>query len=797
MKKIVCLLAALAASFSLCGEIVLAKDGKSDYRIVPPETLNKLDAPALEDLAKYLKQITGADFTGKEAKHAIYVGKSAPSDKTPLQPHERRVRSENGDIYIYGEGAFGSAFAVYDFLDKFFGCRWYTVRGRERIPANPNPCFEILEYAHVPSFSPPNFYGGTWFIPRGMLVDYARRNRIFVPGSNWRTRLGPGYGHVPCQLIPPGRAYHFVFKPYKYYTNEEWFETHPEYFSMNASGKRVPYLQLCYSNPEVRKLFDAKIEEIIAKEYKGGAANIRCDLNDNNGVDGKTICCCPECMKLVEKYNSPGGPYWDYVFDLCRRFKVKYPEITFGTSAYLPTETPPRLDGMKMPDNLTVGFAPLNKNFLKSYDHPTNQWVYDLIKAWGKVCPNIGVQLYPAVYPRATTILPLVANLRQLVRNVRICHKLNIRRVYGEQGYIWGNVNAFNELRQYLLARITDDVNIDETAVVEEFMRDIYGKAAPLMIAYWKELEEYEVKEEVGLTWFGLNYGTFSYLTGENLARWSRDFDKMEALVADDPVTLRDVRDARFNLDEALLSVHNRLPQTPEFDRTRIYERAKRTFDAGLEPFIAAMTPEERQSDRIEQIHTRRLANGLDYFYAASKTPGPLPEGIEKKYPGPIYRVLPDRRIYSGNGNVRHLTPEPESAFGIALKSNRGKMSKTVYVRTLRVYDPSGKAFNVFLNDAEVIRPSAVRKHKGKYKLHFCGRTRLYPQSLIQLGVLDKLGRALVGQCWDPKNPNAEYDVYVSLKLDKNGDFWISEVVLCGTGRDCPEQKSADVAANG
>ena len=100
-------------------------------------------------------------------------------------------------------------------------------------------------------------------------------------------------------------------------------------------------------------------------------------------------------------------------------------------------------------------------------------------------------------------------------------------------------------------------------------------------------------------------------------------------------------------------------------------------------------------------------------------------------------------------------------------------------------------------NDAEVIRPSAVRKHKGKYKLHFCGRTRLYPQSLIALGVLDKLGRALVGQCWDPKNPKAEYDVYVSLKLDKDGSFWISEVVLCGTGRDCPEQKSEEVPANG
>ena len=428
------LLSALALTLGVlsasAGELVLAKDGKSDYRIVAAPTDNRMERAAAKDLAKYLKQITGADFTDKNAPHAIYIGKVAPSDKEPLKFDERRVRSENGDIYLYGYAPHGNSFAVYDFLEEFLGCHWYTVRGREKIPANPSPVLKELNFSRVPSFTSRQLTSGVGIPTADQLNAYTRRNRIFAIDKP-HVQIGPGYGHVPGQLIPPGKKYKeqvFIWKPYKYYTHEEWFDKHPEYFAMNPQGKRVPDKQLCYSNPELCRLFDAKLEDIIAKEYKGGDAHMRCDLNDSNGFDGKTICCCPGCMKLVEKYKSPAGPFWEYVLGVCRRFKVEHPRITLGASAYLATERIPYLTE-PMPDNLLMGFAPLNKNFLKSYDHPTNKWVYDHIKAWGEVCPNISVQLYPAVYPRATTILPLVANLRQLVRNVRVCHKLNIRKV--------------------------------------------------------------------------------------------------------------------------------------------------------------------------------------------------------------------------------------------------------------------------------------------------------------------------------------------------------------------------------
>ena len=800
MRKLLFWLVAAVAALPVRADLILAENGRSNYRIAARPTSNEMEKLAAADLARYLERITGADFSAADAKHTIHIGKRAPSDREPLRSEERRVRSEQGDIYLYGDEPHGNAFAVYDFLDEFLGCRWYTVRGRERIPKNPSPKLPELNFSRVPSFRDRYIYSGIAVPGREQLNDYTRRNRFFARTKSY-VQIGPGYGHVPGQLIPPGKKYKeqvFIWKPYKYYVDEEWFDRHPEYFAMDPKGKRVPDRQLCYSNPELRKLFDAKLEEIIRREYKGGYAYMRCDLNDSNGFDGKTICCCPGCMELVAKYRSPAGPYWDYVLTVCRRFAVEHPEIDIGTSAYLATERIPHLEE-PMPANLLIGLAPLNKNYMKPYDHPTNRRVYDRMKEWTGICRNFGVQLYPSVYLRATTGFPLLANLRQLAQNLRVCKKLGVKRVYGEQGHQWGFFNGFNELRQYLLARMMNNVELDENEVIEEFMRDTYGKAAELMIAYWKELEECEAKEEIGLTWFGLNYGSFSYLTGENLARWSRAFDKMEELVADDPPALRDVRDARFNLDEAILSVWHRMPKTPEFDRTRIYERARKSFIAGIRPFIDARSPEARVKLRgFPQFRTKILGNGLEYFYAASGTPGPLPEGLRRKYPGPILRVLPDRRLYSQNGIIKHLLPDPKAVFGVSLKSNRGKWNgKNLRLRVLAVYDPSGSKTDVYFNDAKNIDFAELRKHVGEYRLYFCGRTRLYPQCVIPFASMDRLGWAQLGQCWDPKHPAAEYDVYLSVMVDDDGVLRFSEVVLCGTGRDCPKQRSVSAAAAG
>lgn len=783
MQKILLFLLT-AMAVALRAELVLAEHNATDYTIIySTESLS--DSTVAEELAQYLKQITGAAFpiraSGQnppsEPGNCIYIGWQAPGDATPLAPSERRVKSVGGDIYLYGTNREGHEFAVYDFLEHFLGCRFYTIRGVERIPENPRPSWTILDNSVAPCFAFTQLYSGTWAFAPEPFALFSRKSRIFILNPGY-TEIGPNYYHVPGRLIPPGEKYQKhtgIWTPYRISAGEGYFEEHPEYFALNPQGERVFNRQLCYSNQELRQLFTAKLEQIVREEYHGGPAFQWCDLNDNNGFEGKTICCCPECMKLVEKYHSPAGPYWDYLFEVCRYYQEKYPEITLITTAYLSTERPPEGVG-EMPQNLLVKFCPLNKNYMKPYDHPTNARIITRLQQWNALKARLSVQLYPSVYPRFTSILPLVANLRQLAQNLRVCHQYGVTYLEAEQGHPWNNVNAFNEVRQYMLSKLFNDITLDADEVIADAMHEIYGAAAPMMIRYWQELEELEANETVGLTWHGCGFGAFSYLTAENLLRWCHDFDVMEALVANDPLRLNAVRDARVNLDENILSVHFRLPDLPEFNPELLAERVRREIARSFEgrPHGLGATGWQK---RREYLLDQRVVNGVDYFAALAVEPRPIPPGSVPSDIGEVHRTLPTRLLGGQTSNVHHLLPDAEAPFGVALQANRKNLER-LRVTVVSFYAPSGEQYYAPLNDQREIPRSELEGHPGQYHTYYVGSTRLWPQCYLSAHFLDLAGIIPIGQFFRPETPEAEYDLHLALKLDDNGELWIGELIL-------------------
>ena len=780
----------LLTAVPVLAEITLAEHNTTDYQIVYHGVLLS-DGTAAHELAAYLHQITGATFLVRKSQdhrpedehNYIYIGWQAPNDTKPLAPYERRVKSFENNIYIYGDGIDGHAFAVYDFLEHFLACRFYTVRGVEHIPQTPRPSWELLDYSVVPSFHAPHLYSGTWALAPAPLECFSRKSRVYIlhPGI---TVLGPDYYHVPGKLIPPGEKYQkqvSVWVPYRISAGESYFEDHPEYFAMNPQGKRVPNRQLCYSHPELRKLFTAKLEQIVQEEYHGGQAFQWCDLNDNNGFDGKTICCCPECLALVEKYHSPAGPYWDYLLEVSRHYQEKYPSITLITTAYLATEKPP--EGIaEMPPNVLVKFCPLNKNFMKPYDHPSNQRIVERLQQWNALHAQLSVQLYPSVYPRFTSILPLNANLRQLARNLRVCHQYGVKYIEAEQGYPWHNVNAFNEIRQYLLTRLFNDITLDENKLIVEAMRELYGEAAPMMIHYWQELEDLEAAETIGLTWNGCGFGVFSYLTTENLLRWNRDFDTMETLVADDLPRLNAVRDARVSLDETLLSVHERLPDLPEFSPERLAARVRREVSRAFDE--RPRKPDVKNWEHFRSyVLNQRFANGIDYFLSLTQTPRPLPESLSQLPLEKCHRILPIRMIGSENSHLHHLQPDDNAAFGVALPCDRKNLEK-LRVVVVGFFESSGKKYFASLNDAHEIPRADFEGHPDVYHAYYVGSSRLWPQSYLSIFFLDTAGQIPLGQFYNEDAPEAEYDFFLSVKFDAQGTLWLDQLIL--TQRDGP-----------
>ena len=80
--------------------IELANGGRTAYTIVYEFSGDELLDPAVKDLAATLKEITGAEFPIKAEASGpgIFIGKTAPGDKTDFRSRERRIKSVGSGI---------------------------------------------------------------------------------------------------------------------------------------------------------------------------------------------------------------------------------------------------------------------------------------------------------------------------------------------------------------------------------------------------------------------------------------------------------------------------------------------------------------------------------------------------------------------------------------------------------------------------------------------------------------------------------------------------------------------------
>ena len=169
-------------------------------------------------LAEYLRKITDAVFKIQETTTAN------PSIVLKNVDHGASgfcYRIYDKDIEIEAGSEQAMVYAVYDWLERIAGCRYYS-RSYEYIPfdANLTVCFEeyhfspVLEYREIlyRDYSDP---------------DFAEKHKM-TPSSKRDENWG-FWCHSFYTLCPP----------------EEYFDEHPEYFALNE-GKRVgASAQLC------------------------------------------------------------------------------------------------------------------------------------------------------------------------------------------------------------------------------------------------------------------------------------------------------------------------------------------------------------------------------------------------------------------------------------------------------------------------------------------------------------------------------------------------------------------------
>lgn len=778
-KKTFLFVLALAAALPLAAELKLAENGRTAYVIVPPENPSRIESQAVEDLALYLKRSTGAEFKVDANGHSprIVVGRRAPGDNKALRLRERRIKSSGDDLYLYGGGTYGTAFAVYDFLDRFVGCRWFSCWGDEYVPKHPVLAIAEPNIEFMPSFAAVAA-GNYWSIVEDNpgIRAFLRRNRIFPMGKYTGGTEGTAYkvigpaahglaAWLPAGAFKPGTFQYGVNGPLPQFAECKYFRAHPEYFSL-INGKRVPYKHFCFSNPGFRKEIAKNIKQVLKEEYRPGVETF---LPLAPSDTGGPYCECEECKKLIDKYSTPGGAYFDWVNELALELKELYPELIVKISAYktMMSGIPPV--GLKFPDNVTVNYSPLYNDYSKSLDSPSNAKFKATFTEWSKHCSRLAYWIYPQPYALSSWCQPLLVGVRRLDGNLRLAHRLGTADISGEFGaspYVNGE---FTELLLYAFARLGNDLSRDPNEIVKEFCTHCYGAAAEPMLKYINELENLAAAD-ARYVWCTADQRILGYVTPQNLMRWQRDFDRMEALVKDDTRKLLNVRRARLSLDSVTIQcfrdIQRAFPEVKEDELDRIHRRYLDTVhDDYIDMYrYAEGDPEKRFRDKYSSM--RRLQSGVNLFYAEAKGGKPLPP--EFKPMGKIFCVRPDQ-----TQSIPERDEKGAYGIGITLAKNAAAAPATIEYRD--------EDCRVVQLRPRLMTPEELQKLGTEYAPHYLGSARLTPDALIKIKAKKYRIDFYLGHLFDPAEPDRSFDFYLSVRKNARGGIVTDRLIAVKT----------------
>ena len=181
-----CLISLLAISVpSLCtaAPLRLTAGGKTSYVIVVDPDAIAAEKYAAEELAAFLKQVTGAEFpvqttADRPSAPLLLVGPGRVANKVApklnlagLKPDGIVIETVGDHLILAGDRPRGTLYAVYSFLEDVVGCRWWSSKV-STIPRSPDL---TVPEQHV-RYVPPLEYRETFWAD-AFDGDWAARNK--------------------------------------------------------------------------------------------------------------------------------------------------------------------------------------------------------------------------------------------------------------------------------------------------------------------------------------------------------------------------------------------------------------------------------------------------------------------------------------------------------------------------------------------------------------------------------------------------------------------------------------------
>jgi len=486
-------------------QLLLAHDGHTKYSIVLPNSASPTEQFAVEELANYLRKLTGAVFPispqrAETGKPCIYISSTeVPGLSEPLTGEAYAVVVDGEDVYLNGGRGRAVLYAVYDCLERL-GLTWFAPDfdfysgAAESIPNRPSLLLEVkesgpivrrprldlrkLDVGEAISHTERNLRQLLAWMPKAgfntlmVPMDYQGRGR--AGWDKWREQLTPELQKRDLILEVGGHGYQNFLNARM--EGGRLFKEHNEWFGQGADG-------LC--NPAAGQVFCTSNEEAVRFVSNGVIEYLRArkeiQVFDFWPPDVGKWCECRRCLEQ----GSPAERHARLTNHLHSRMAAACPNVRLECLAYSETLNPP---STPLNPGILLDFCPINQNFEYAIfdERGANNREYAVTLAeWRRrFGGDIGIYTYYRKY--AWKSLPVVIP-GYIKRDLQwyLTKRVKAISIFAEPGD-WFTF----ELHHYILGRLSWDPELDLDALLKKYCQIRFGAAAGVAWSILAVLEQ-------------------------------------------------------------------------------------------------------------------------------------------------------------------------------------------------------------------------------------------------------------------------------------------------------------------
>lgn len=414
------------------------------------------------------------------------------------------IKSDEKDIFLIAPNIKLLRYAVYTLLESW-GYRKFTAK-EIYIPKLDKITFP----KNTEQYYKPSFEYRALLYPDAYDEDFRDWHKL-----DWHLDDFNVWGHSFGKLVPP----------------KEYFKTNPSFFALYEGFRNEE--SLCMTNDTVVDIVIKNMQKVISQ-------NPNAQFYSVSQNDDVVYCECQKCNSINNKYGGPQGSLYYFLNKIAKHF----PKTKIVTLAYLHTFKPPKR--LKLQSNIYTLICPieLNRGIAIENDN-TSRPFRKTLQDWSKTSSHLYLWDYTVQFSNYLSPFP---NIHTFSDNYKFFKNNNIKGLF-VQGYadIPGD---FTELRQYLLAKLLWNCDVDINAVTDDFLRGFYGNAAPYIKKYLNLLAENQQKSNSFLDIYsGPVQSRNTFLSPEAMDQYDNLINEAELALLQDPVLEPRVKKLRLALE--------------------------------------------------------------------------------------------------------------------------------------------------------------------------------------------------------------------------------------------------------